>query len=100
MSPLLSAVRVVASTPFNLPIDIFINKDKIHKVDAPLLVMHGMVDRVIDYNHGHRLYNLATNTVWKHWWPIPGADHNDIFQLEQAAWLENMRSLLHESHKQ
>jgi hypothetical protein len=40
-SPLLSAIRVVVKTYFTLPIDIFASIDKIHKVKAPVLIIHG-----------------------------------------------------------
>lgn len=40
-SPLLSAIRVVVNTRVTLPIDIFASINKIHKVKAPVLVIHG-----------------------------------------------------------
>jgi hypothetical protein len=46
------------NTPFNLPIDIFISKDKIGKIKAPIFIMHGTIDQVINVNHGRDLFGL------------------------------------------
>jgi len=78
-SPLLSAVRVAVKTPLTLPIDIFANQDKIRKIKAPIFIVHGELDQVIDISHGKELYRLIQNSPYaaNPWW-IPNAGHNDI----------------------
>jgi predicted esterase len=40
------------NTPLTLPTDIFANVDKIHKVQCPILIIHGTADQVINISHG------------------------------------------------
>jgi hypothetical protein len=61
-SPFLSAVRVVKHTPFTLPIDIFATQDKIHKIKAPLFIMHGTEDEVINFQHGEVSFGFVPFT--------------------------------------
>jgi len=75
-SPLLSAVRVVMRTLFTLPIDVFANVDKIHKVKAPVLIIHGEADEVISVTHGKTLSGMIKNSYPPFF--IPRAGHNDI----------------------
>jgi pimeloyl-ACP methyl ester carboxylesterase len=75
--PLLSAVRVVMKTLVTLPMDIFANIDKIHKVQCPVLIIHGTADRVINVEHGKKLFELVKHPNKLSLW-IEGADHNDI----------------------
>lgn len=80
-SGFLSAIRVMYSTPFTLPFDIFANCDKIARISSPILFIHGTADTVINIEHSRKLCQIAKKAkkdcyyLW-----IAGADHNDIEQ--------------------
>jgi abhydrolase domain-containing protein 17 len=76
-SPIASAIRVVARQPFTLPMDIFANIDKIHRVRAPTLIVHGDQDEVVPFRHGNMLFDRLKAARKRHCW-IQGAGHNDI----------------------
>lgn len=88
-SPIASAIRVVSRQPFTLPIDIFANIDKIHRVNAPLLIVHGDNDEVVPFRHGQQLFAAAKATRKSNCW-IQGAGHNDI---EASYWQEFTRAM-------
>jgi len=93
-SPLLSAVRVVFNTPFNLPVDIFINQDKINKISVPIFIMHGYEDRVISIDHGKKLFNMIDNKYkYQPWW-IESAGHNDIESRFQKEYFEKISEFI------
>jgi len=93
-SPLLSAVRVVMKTLITLPIDIFANCDKIHKVKCPVFIMHGHVDNVVPFENGKKLYALVPDKyAYQPWW-IEGASHNDIENKFYHEYLKRLRDYL------
>ena len=65
----MSCIRVVRSTPFTLPFDLFANINKIGKVTAPVYIFHGQSDDVIHVSHGQTLKNLCKSTIQMDWWP-------------------------------
>ena len=74
-SPFLSAFRVLTRIAI-LPFDRFPNYKRIGQVHCPVLIMHGLADRVIPVWPGQKLYDLA-NQPKDHFW-VPGTDHNDL----------------------
>jgi fermentation-respiration switch protein FrsA (DUF1100 family) len=74
-SPFLSAFRVLTRIPL-LPFDKFSNAREISNVHCPLLIIHGINDRVIGLWHGKKLFELANQP--KHFVAVEGADHNDL----------------------
>ncbi|MFK7849928.1 MAG: alpha/beta hydrolase [Akkermansiaceae bacterium] len=79
ISPLKSAFAVAMPIPI-LPGDRFPNLKRIKKIETPLLVIHGVNDKVIPSSHGKALYenSAATN---KSLIEIPNAGHNDLFYV-------------------
>jgi pimeloyl-ACP methyl ester carboxylesterase len=55
--PFLSIMRIVTTTVFARPIDIFCNINKIEKVTFPVLVLHGRRDDVVPFEHGEQLHS-------------------------------------------
>jgi fermentation-respiration switch protein FrsA (DUF1100 family) len=110
-SPLESAIRVVKSTLFTLPFDLFANCDKIHRVKSPVLIIHGTHDEVINVSHGQvrcitlwclsrvtdkrvvgqRLFELSTAND-KDYLEIVGAGHNDIEFSYQDQYMAKLRT--------
>eukprot|EP00051_Salpingoeca_urceolata_P019251 m.278851 g.278851 ORF g.278851 m.278851 type:complete len:319 (+) comp19384_c0_seq14:3672-4628(+) len=76
-SPLMSGIRVLRPTvSCTWCCDPFQNIEKIHRVQAPVLVLHGTKDEVIDMSHGQSLYDRAVQKLEPSW--VQGAGHNDI----------------------
>ncbi len=66
------------------------SKEKIERVRAPLLIMHGDRDEVIPFDLGRALFERAREP--KTFWAVPGAGHNDIVPAAGAAYRERLRS--------
>lgn len=83
-SPLESGIRCVLGTCSSIalyPLDIFCNYAKVSNIQGPVLIFHGLADRVVPCRNGKALHALLQqrpnhvpyDPVW-----IPGRGHNDI----------------------
>uniref|UniRef100_A0A7S3Z069 Serine aminopeptidase S33 domain-containing protein n=1 Tax=Lotharella globosa TaxID=91324 RepID=A0A7S3Z069_9EUKA len=61
--------------------DIFCNIDKISKIEAPTLIIHGTRDCVVPHYHGRHLQDNIKNTVEPLWLP---RGHNDLWDGDEA----------------
>lgn len=78
-SPLTSGMRVAfPETNRTWCCDAFPSIDKIHRIRAPTLVIHGTEDEVIHVSHGFALYNRIEkqHQIEPLW--VDGAGHNDV----------------------
>lgn len=75
-SSFVTAFRVITRIPLSV-IDKFRNISKVSKVRCPILVIHGMDDRLVPIWHGKKLFEKATNPKFCLW--IEGVGHNDDF---------------------
>lgn len=57
-------------------IDLFRNYEKIDKVAAPVLIMHGMADEIVPWDNGIALYKACKNPVEPLW--IEDRGHNNM----------------------
>jgi len=57
--------------------DRFESVDRVARIDAPLLVIHGEADSVVPVAHGRKLYHAAQEPKIAVW--IPGALHNNLY---------------------
>lgn len=90
-SALMSGMRVAfPDTRRTWCCDAFPSIDKIHRVNAPTLVIHGTEDEVIDFSHGLAIYERCPRSVEPLW--VPGAGHNDI-ELNPV-YLERLRRFI------
>ncbi|HVR44284.1 MAG TPA: alpha/beta hydrolase [Thermoanaerobaculia bacterium] len=92
-----SAFRVVTRVPL-LPFDRFPNLREIRNVRCPVLVIHGIRDRIIPLSHGKALHAAAPGPKQALW--VPGAGHNDLHAVAGDTWnkaLEEFRGLLEDS---
>ncbi|KAF7493383.1 Alpha/beta hydrolase domain-containing protein 17C [Sarcoptes scabiei] len=63
-SPLMSGMRVAfPNTRRTWFFDAFPNIDKVPKINAPVLVIHGTEDDVIDFSHGLAIYERCPRTL-------------------------------------
>jgi fermentation-respiration switch protein FrsA (DUF1100 family) len=80
--------HVVRSYPV-VPFDRFRTVDKLPRICAPLLVMHGTDDEVVPYWQGRRLYDLAHGPKRSLW--VDGAGHNDLGWVAGDAYWDALR---------
>ncbi len=83
--------RVVTRIPLFVP-DRFPNIDRIGRLPAPLLLLHGANDTIVPVSHGRRLFSLAPEPKTA-WFP-PQAGHNNLFEIAPAEIEETLRSFL------
>ena len=67
----------------------FDSKQKVREIRAPLLILHGDRDEVIDFDFGRRLFQAAREP--KSFWTVPGAHHNDIVEAAGPRYRERLR---------
>jgi fermentation-respiration switch protein FrsA (DUF1100 family) len=72
----------------------FDSEAKIRIVRAPLLVIHGDRDEVIDQELGRKLFEAAGEP--KTFWPVPGARHNDIVETAGPEYERRLREFYEE----
>jgi len=83
-STFLSTFRVMTRYRI-LPWDVFDNSKAIRQLQAPLLMMHGKMDRTVPFHHAERLYALAPQPKSK-WWHEQ-AGHNDlVYKGGESYW--------------
>jgi pimeloyl-ACP methyl ester carboxylesterase len=59
-----------------VPFNRFRTIDKLRRVTAPVLVIHGTDDALVAFSHGQRLYAAARSPKQRMW--VDGAGHNDV----------------------
>lgn len=87
-SSFVSAFRVVTGYRL-LPFDKFDSLGKIGRVRCPVLFIHGEEDSLIPLWHSEKLFEAAPEP--KSLVRIPGANHNDVFQIQRETYLRAIR---------
>ena len=67
---------------------------KIARVRAPILVLHGDRDEVIDFEFGRELYEAAPEP--KFFWRVEGAAHNDLIEVSGPEYTDRLRAFYQE----
>lgn len=70
----------------------FDSLDKIGRVDAPLLMIHGSLDSTVPLSLGSRLFAAAKPP--KQWLTISGGTHSDLDQVNPAAYQGALQRLI------
>lgn len=86
-----SVFRVVVPFPL-LPFDKFPNRDRIERIQAPLLIIHGDRDPVIPFEHGEILFKSASAP--KQFLRIPGAGHNDVSEAGGLIYQQGIQNFI------
>lgn len=89
-SPYLSVYRRALGFPI-FPFDRYNNIQKIDKVSAPLLIVHGSSDFIIPIHHGRNLYERANQPKQALW--VKGAGHNNLFYASGGAYEKAILSI-------
>ncbi|MDY6804185.1 MAG: alpha/beta hydrolase [Cyanobacteriota bacterium] len=90
-SGFVSAFRVGIPVPL-YPFDKFPNINKIDKVDAPVLIMHGDADEVIPFSHAKQLFAEAGEPKLSMW--IAGGGHNNFLEVARDRYVEKMQEFV------
>jgi abhydrolase domain-containing protein 17 len=72
------------------PFDKFPNLDRIQQVHHPVLVIHGMADRLIPFRNGQRLYQAAHGP--KQFFVVVGAGHSDIMERSGVSYVQTLQA--------
>jgi len=75
-SPITSCVRVISNALATLPIDMFVNINKIDQIESEIIIIHGNEDVVVPFEHG-KLLSEKTKHLWR-FVDLQGAGHNNI----------------------
>jgi fermentation-respiration switch protein FrsA (DUF1100 family) len=83
-APFTSAVDVASGIYWFLPVrvlmkDPFRSDERIGKITAPVLIMHGARDSIVPIRYGERLYDMIAAP--KRFVRFPDGDHNDLDQF-------------------
>lgn len=84
-----SAFTVLTVVPI-LPFDRFPNLKHIRQLRIPVLIIHGMRDRIIPFRHGARLYDAAPGPK-QHLW-VEDAGHNDLPSVAGQRYYSALRA--------
>ena len=68
------------------------NETMIQNLDVPILIIHGQDDSVIPFNHGQRLYNLASEP--KYFFAVPQGNHDDNYIVDASGYRDSWISFL------
>jgi fermentation-respiration switch protein FrsA (DUF1100 family) len=71
------------------------NLKKMASVTLPTLVIHAEFDHIIPFTHGQALFD-ACPSQRKLFYEVPGANHNDIFFVNMADYMNTLQSFLQE----
>ncbi|MBI4081433.1 MAG: alpha/beta hydrolase [Candidatus Lambdaproteobacteria bacterium] len=89
--------RGVMTWAFQYPVAYLFFSDALRPLDdlpriagVPLLVVHGAFDQTVPPENGLQLYRAFPGRN-KAYWPIPGADHQAIFDSDQSPWRTRLR---------
>ncbi len=99
--------RVILEAPFYslhamgqvvLPPLAFLVKDDLHsarlipKLTVPLLIIHGTQDRIVPFQQGRALYDLAPQP--KQFYEIPGGEHVGLYRVAGQRYFQTLRDFV------
>ena len=70
--------------------------DKVARIDAPIMVLHGDSDEIVPFEMGREVFEAASEP--KRFYIIRGAGHNDTYAVGGAPYLDALGSFLAEPH--
>jgi fermentation-respiration switch protein FrsA (DUF1100 family) len=70
----------------------FDNESVLRRVEVPVLIVHGRRDTLIDFRHAQALFDAAHEPKWL--FPVPEAEHNDIYEGSAEITLDRIRGFI------
>ncbi|KAM4040802.1 alpha/beta hydrolase domain-containing protein 17B-like isoform 1-T2 [Anomaloglossus baeobatrachus] len=81
-SPFTSGIRIAfPNKKKTCCLDAFPSIDKISQITSPVLIIHGMEDKIAPFSHGLTLFERCQRPVEPLW--LEGAGHNDVYVYEE-----------------
>merc|ERR550539_2350759 len=77
-SPFMSGMRVITPSRLLACLDIFPNINRIHKVQCPVMIIHGVLDQEVHISHGKALHDAVPENYQRNPWWVRDRGHNDI----------------------
>jgi len=100
-SPMLTGIRVIANNDsFCSPAclfrscDLFPNIRRIPQITAPVFIMHGTDDVVIDISHAHGLLTNWPKKYIHEPYIVEGAGHDDIYEKDPTEYYNRMQEFI------
>ena len=60
----------------------FLTYDYINQVQAPITILHGTNDKVVNYEHGKRLFD-SVESMKKSFITVPNGGHNNLIEFKE-----------------
>jgi len=101
-SPLMSGIKVIDPHPDRCCrpscifgcCDFYPNDKRCRKATCPTFVIHGQVDDIVPFHHGHRLCEMTPSEYrWPGYFP-PGAGHNNIVEMNTTMYFQELFKFL------
>jgi hypothetical protein len=98
-----TSAKDMARRTFRIPLFEYIPKsqfnslEKIRRVRAPILIVHGTRDETVPFSMGQRLFAAAP--VPKFFFPVEDAGHNDVVEVGAEGLLDHLKSFLEQHHE-
>jgi len=80
--PMLSLFRIAFNSNFSLPGDQLRSVDRLEKIEAPTLVIHGTQDEIVPFWHGVEIHKNSKHGVEPYW--VDGGDHNNLEVIDDS----------------
>ena len=80
--PMLSLFRIAFNSNFSLPGDQLKSVDRLEKIEAPTLVIHGTQDEIVPFWHGVEIHKNSKHGVEPYW--VDGGDHNNLEVIDDS----------------
>lgn len=90
----MSGLRILTTSRSIACLDVFKNVEKMPKVKAPVLIIHGEHDEVIPLWHAKGLYNAVNAKYRRQPWYVPGAGHNNIVEVAGEMYFQVLNRYL------
>ena len=71
------------------------NLEKITRITAPKLIIHGEEDEIVPFSMGRKIYEKAQAP--KYFYPIKNAGHNDTYVVEGEKYFETLTAFVKDS---
>lgn len=92
--PMLSVYRIAYKLRCTLPGDKLVNIDRLKKVQAPMLIIHGTNDEVVPFWHGVKVFESRNDRFHSDCYWVQGGMHNDVEFQDKDKFLFHLNSFL------
>jgi fermentation-respiration switch protein FrsA (DUF1100 family) len=95
-SAFMSGMRVLTPSRALACLDIFPNITRIQKVQCPVMVIHGMMDEEVGFEHGVALHEAVPDDCKRSPWWVRDRGHNDITDGRQKIleYIQKLKSFM------